>query len=649
MKKFLICLISIHLSLTPLLAQGPGQEPASMQDHSGHGHSGDKHSDSTMTKSQAEIWTCSMHPQIKLPKPGKCPICGMNLIPLENDSSDEDGNEISLKLSNNAQMLAEVTMTPVIRKAVTKQVRMVGNLDYDETRLTHITAWVPGRLDRMFVDYTGVTVKKGDHMIELYSPELISAQEELIQAGKSLKRLSESGSSLVKRSTEQAHQSAREKLLLLGLTEQQVKGIEKRAKASDKITIYAPTGGDVVERNATEGMYVQTGTRVYSIADLSTLWLHLDAYETDLPWLRYGQSVEFSTQAVPGKTFQGTISFISPVLDRETRTTKIRVIVKNTDGALKPGLFVNGIVKARIYGEGKVIDTSLKGKYVGPMHPEVIQDTPGECPICEMDLVAAEDLGYITEDSKAPIPLVIPVSAPLLTGKRAVVYIKNSDSSENSTIYSYREVTLGPRAGDFYIIESGLNEGELVVTNGAFKIDADLQIKGKKSMMNPNGVVQTGGHNHGDSKDKNEITEHKEHNDETQNSKKKPNITKGLTSFLEQYLNLSDSLANDDLKSVNGNFEKLKESSNILKAPFKIEKINFSDINEARLAYGSLSERIIAELEKYTLPNNLRSFKAFCPMALDGKGAFWLQRDKEIKNPYFGASMLTCGSIEGKL
>ncbi len=443
---------------------------------------------------QIDFWTCSMHPQIKLPEAGKCPICSMDLIPVYQDHITGDPSKAMLKLSPTAEKLAEVSTTAVERKSVLKEVRMVGMLDFDETRLTHITAWVPGRIDQMFVDYTGITVNKGDHMVELYSPELISAQEELIQAAKSLKRLS-AGSALVRKSTKQALVSSREKLMLLGLTDRQVKDIERRGRATDDVTIYAPASGVVVERNATEGMYVQTGTRIYSIADLDTLWLHLDAYESDLPWLRYGQDVEFSTQSMPGKVFHGRISFISPVVNQSTRTTKVRVNVDNGDGALKPGLFVNGVVKAKVYGQGKVIDTALKGKYIGPMHPEIISDEPGACPICGMDLVQAEKLGYITEDAGAPVPLVIPISGPLLTGTRAVVYVKHPDKS----IYELREVVLGPRSGEHYIVESGLEEGELVVTEGAFKIDADLQIKGKKSMMNPEGTKRTGGHQHGGS------------------------------------------------------------------------------------------------------------------------------------------------------
>lgn len=628
-------------------------------DHSAHeshsvtdGQSATSSADSP--ENEIDFWTCSMHPQIKLPGAGKCPICSMDLIPVYKDEGggDDSGDVVTLKLSRNAESLAEVSTSLVTRQPVLKEVRMVGLLDYDETRLTHITAWVPGRIDRMFVDYTGVSVKNGDHMVEMYSPELISAQEELIQAAKSLKKLQSSGSSLVRKSTEQALTSSREKLVLLGLTEQQVKDIERRGKASDQVTIYAPAAGVVVERNATEGMYVKTGTRVYSIADLSNLWLHLDAYESDLPWIRYGQKVEFTTQAFPGKVFRGTISFIAPVLNPMTRTTKVRVSVVNTDGALKPGLFVNGIVKASVYGEGRVVDTSLKGKYIGPMHPEVVKDEPGACPVCGMDLVKAEDLGYITDADDAVVPIVIPVSAPLLTGKRAVVYVKDPDSSR----YELREVVLGPRSGDFYIVESGLREGELVVTNGAFKIDADLQIKGKKSMMNPDAIKQTGGHQHGDSggmKGEPSGGEMEDHSKHSSAKELKP-LPEKLAPIVDAYLNLSEALASDDLSGSQGAFLKVEETLKQA-GKHKLHALILGDLNKLedfesiRGAFGKFSKGFLEELSIYHLPKKLDAFKAHCPMAGDGKGAFWIQRGKEVRNPFYGSSMLSCGSIEGAL
>lgn len=455
-----------------------------------------KHTQAAVTAAPetAEIWTCSMHPQIKLPKPGKCPICSMDLIPVHGGKDDMDGLR-ELSVSENAARLMEIETAPVQRRFVTANVRMVGKIDYDETRVSYITAWVPGRLDRLFVDYTGVPVKKGDHMVSLYSPELLSAQEELLQAIAGAKSLERSDVAIVRDTTEATIVAAREKLRLWGLTPEQIAAIEQRGTAEDHITINAPVGGIVIHKNAQEGMYVQTGTRIYTIADLSRLWIILDAYESDLQWLKYGQRVTFTPESYPGETFTGTISFIHPVLNEATRTVKMRMNVTNENGRLKPGMFVRAVAKAGVAAGGRIMDPSLAGKWIGPMHPEVVKDEPGPCDICGMPLVRAESLGYVGAAPGADDkPLVIPASAALLTGKRAIVYVKVPGSGKPT--YEGREIVLGPRAGDYYIVKRGLAAGERVVTRGAFMLDAELQIRAKPSMMTPGGGGGAGEHAH---------------------------------------------------------------------------------------------------------------------------------------------------------
>ncbi len=444
-----------------------------------------------------QLWTCSMHPQIKLPKKGLCPICNMDLIPLEEDDSEMVSMR-QLTVSESARQLMDIETVPVERKFVTATVRMVGKIDYDETKLASITAWVPGRLDRLFVDYTGVPVSKGDHMVYLYSPDLLSAQEELIQALKSVQGVQNSDSALMRDITQSTVEASRDKLRLLGLTDEQVETIEKTGKAEDHVTIYSPTGGIVIHKNALEGQYVKTGTKIYTIADLSQVWVYLDAYESDLEWLRYGQQVEFTTVAYPGEVFKGTVAFIDPVLDDKTRTIKVRLNVPNPDGKLKPKMFVKATVQSQVAGSGRVMDANLAGKWICPMHPDVIKDQSGKCDICEMPLVQTESLGYVSDDpSQAEKPLVIPVSAALVTGTRAIVYIEVPDSEKPT--FEGREVVLGPRAGDYYLVRSGLNEGDQVVVKGSFKIDSSLQIMAKPSMMTPEGAGGGGGHDHGGS------------------------------------------------------------------------------------------------------------------------------------------------------
>jgi Cu(I)/Ag(I) efflux system membrane fusion protein len=373
-------------------------------------------------------WTCSMHPQVHL----------------------------------------------IERKFVEAQIRMVGKIDYDETRVKNITAWVPGRsrIERLFIDFTGITVNKGDHMVDLYSPELISAQAELLLSSTKL--------------------LAREKLRLLGLTAEQIEQIEKTGKPVDYLTIYAPIGGVVIHKNATEGMYVTEGTKLYTIADLSRLWVKLDAYESDLPWLQYGQEVEFTTEAHPGEVFKGRITFIDPILNDKTRTVKVRVNVDNTNDRLKPDMFVRAVVRSQGAHSGKVMAPEMTGKWICPMHPSIVKDSAAACDICGMDLQTTESLGYVVADTSGEAPLVIPVSAPLITGKRAVVYVQLPDMHKPT--FEGREVVLGPRAGDYYIAKSGLAEGEIVVTNGNFKIDSALQIQAKPSMMSPEGEKAPTGH-----------------------------------------------------------------------------------------------------------------------------------------------------------
>lgn len=438
----------------------------------------------------SKIWTCSMHPQIRRDKPGKCPLCGMPLVPVTDSSN---GGMRTISISPTARKLMDIQTSPVEHRYVTADVRMVGKVEYDETRLAHITAWVSGRLDRLYVDYTGIEIKKGDHLVYIYSEELYSTQAELLKAIENQSNRPPPRSTFIKPIDLVA--SAREKLRLLGMTAEQIQEIEQRGTAAEHVTIYSPSAGVVVKKLREEGDRVRTGDRIYTVADLSQVWIKLDAYESDVQWLRYGQEVEFEVEAYPGESFKGRIAFIDRELNRETRTAKVRVNVQNTDGRLKPEMFVRATVRSRIAAGGRVLDAELSGKWISPMHPEIVKDEPGDCDICGMPLVRAESIGYVTaEIDDASRPLVIPKSAALVTGRRAIVYVE-VPTAEKPT-YEGREIVLGPRAGNYYLVRNGLKAGELVVTNGNFKLDSALQISAKPSMMTPEGGGG-GGHDHG--------------------------------------------------------------------------------------------------------------------------------------------------------
>jgi Cu(I)/Ag(I) efflux system membrane fusion protein len=595
---------------------------------------------------QPEFYTCSMHPQINKDAPGKCPLCSMDLVPVFSMGNNQESSS-ELTMSPRAMKLAEVESAPVERKFVTADVRMVGKVTYDETKRFYLTAWVGGRLDRLFVDYTGLSVSKGDHLVELYSPELYQAQEELLSAIAASADMRESKNDYLRGRAEKSIVSAREKLRLWGLEEGQIEAIELRKEPSDRITINSPISGVVVHKNAVEGMYVETGTQIYTIADLSEVWVKLDAYESDLAWLHYGQEVEFRTEAYPGDVFKGKIAFIDPILNAKTRTVKIRVNLPNPGGKLKPDMFVRAVVKSQVAGGGRIMDSGLAGKWISPMHPEIVKDKPGACDICGMDLVSAESLGYVAAE-KNTAPLVIPASAPLITGKRAVVYIDLGGGR-----FEGREVVLGSRAGDHYLVESGLEEGERVVTKGNFKIDSAIQILAKPSMMNPG-----------------EGTALPQSQDERRSDQGSmlSQISVGLKSqigeLFKQYLEIKDDLSHDRFKASQLRVPLLKgalESVDLSEISGEAQSAGMKElgsmnagldllaeaktVEQGRAGFEMVSNAMIASVRRFGTDKDEAVYVYHCPMAFGGREGDWLQGSEGTENPYYGSEMFQCGSM----
>lgn len=565
----------------------------------------------------AEVWTCSMHPQIQQPAPGDCPICGMDLIPLVNEASVDAGPR-ELSMSESSRALADIQTVEVGRAFPTKQVRLVGKLAYDETREKSLTARFPARIEQLFVNYTGVAVAKGEHLAEIYSPELLTAQRELI-------------SSYQRDPNSRITEVAREKLRLWDLLPEQIESILISGQPQDRFEIKAPASGVVVEKKVSEGDYVKTGEPLFRIVDLSELWLTLNAYESDLFWLRYGQEVTFTVEAYPGETFMGLISFIDPELNPVTRTIPIRVIVPNAEQKLKPGMFVRGVVESRITESGTVYAPDLTGKWMCPMHPQVIKDVSSTCDLCGMDLVPAETLGYASK-RYTEAPVVIPVAAVLRTGKRSVVYVELPDTERPS--YEGREVVLGPKAGDVFVVESGLSAGERVVINGAFKIDSALQIQAKPSMMSVRDAgskLETG--RAGD----------------VELHVLSVEATKAL---LPEYLKLQVALAADDLEGAKATIAAMRSSEAWKLKPDHIlnPMMEAETLDAIRRPYfESLSVLFIQAVIQPDYPNDGSLYLMHCPMAFEDHGADWLQNTKEIKNPYFGEAMLGCGETKGTI
>jgi len=387
---------------------------AEVSDHAAEGH---------------DVWTCSMHPQIRKDEPGDCPICGMDLIPLL--KSDAVMDDQAIQMSESAMKLAEVHTSVVTRGNVSKEVRLYGKIQADERLLRTQTAHIPGRVEQLLVNVTGENVKKGQLIARVYSPELLIAQKELHEA----LTMADKYPAML--------DAAREKLRLWKLNDQQIADIEKSATATTVFDVFATTSGIVTNRRVNPGDYVSTGDVLFEMADLSRVWALFDAYESDLSWISLGQNLEFTAQAIPGKTFSGKVTFIDPMVNASSRITKVRVEVPNPGLIFKPEMFVNGIVQSKQAGSGN--------------------------------------------------QLIIPQSAVLWTGTRSVVYVKLPGADHPT--FKMREITLGSSMKDTYVVMDGLAEGEEIVTNGTFSVDAVAQLAGKTSMMNPSGEkASTGSH-----------------------------------------------------------------------------------------------------------------------------------------------------------
>ena len=386
------------------------------------------------------IWTCSMHPQIQMDKPGNCPICGMDLIPLKTDKAEDKSDPNEIKMTESAMKLAEVQTYIVKKGAPEKSVHLLGKVKPDERNISALTARFGGRIEKLYVNYTGQKVSKGQKLASIYSPELNTAQQELLDAAK------------YKDSNPSFYKATRNKLKLWELTDAQIDDIEQSEEPNIYFDILSPISGTITRRDVAIGDYVKEGAPLFEVIDLSSVWIMFDAYESDLPWINMGDKITFTLQSLPGKEYTAKVKYIDPFIDAKTRVAQVRVEMKNSKEDFKPEMFVNGILFS------KAADKSEQ--------------------------------------------LLIPKTSILWTGKRAVVYVKVP--SRKSTSFIYREITLGAETGSFYVVADGLKEGEIIASNGVFKIDASAQLLGKPSMMNPEGGITNTmpGMDMGGSKDK---------------------------------------------------------------------------------------------------------------------------------------------------
>jgi len=536
-------------------------------------------------------WTCSMHPQIHMDHPGKCPICGMELIPVMkgNNNSDEAVSPDEIQMTDAAMKIADIQTMSVKKAYPDKEVYLLGKVKPDERNIAELTARFGGRIEKLFVNFTGQKVKKGERLASIYSPALLTAQKELLEAQD------------YKQSNPEFYKAARNKLKLWDLTDAQIDQIEKSGQPKTYFDILSPIAGTVTKRNVSEGDYVKEGSGLFQVINLSKVWVMFEAYESDLPWIKMGDKVNFTVKSMPGKSFEGKISFIDPTIDPKTRIAQVRLEAQNTKELLKPEMFANGIVTSSIAGNKK--------------------------------------------------DLLIPKTAVLWTGKRAVVYTKVTDREQPT--FKYREIVLGPTAGDFYVVSSGLKEGEEIAVNGVFKIDAAAQLAGKPSMMNPEANTTES------------LTQSKTLSEPTNT----PNQFKQqLTAVFDNYLKMKNAfvesdaskvskeanavnhaIKNVDMKLLNGNKGMSSWMDQLKTMNSSIQSIaQQTDIEQQRKEFATFNQAFYHSIKAFGLKGETAYYQ-YCPMANSDKGAYWLSETKEIRNPYFGEDMIGCGETRETL
>lgn len=581
---------------------------------------------------------CGMHPFVVRDAPGKCPICGMDLVQRKRGAAAmlPEGVFARVQVAPERIMQAGVTVEPVLYRMLSRTVRSYGVVEPAETRVAEVIARFPGRVEELMVNATGMPIKKGEPLARIYSPQFLQGAQEYLRAIENRRNIAkaEQADPLEMQRADSLVEAARKRLSLAGFTDQQLKEIAESSGGASSVTLYSPVTGTVMKKNAVVGQTVEEGTSLYSIADLATLWVQVQVIESEISAVHAGMPVEVSSVAWPGEIFYGTVDFFYPEVDPGSRSLKVRVAISNHEGKLKPGMYVNAVMRSPIGRYGSVeemnIEKAAKSATGGPvtlptldaphaaqflaglkdgakyytctmdppimsdkpgdcpicnmklverqkgrtdlpametptsvalqtqtkddaakflsglaggaeyytcsMHPEVVSDKEGTCPICNMKLerrakakvqetgsIAAatagsydqwaegftcpmhldslSDTGGICTDCGCGMPkskwriervVSVPESAVIDTGDNTMVYVESAPG-----LYDARGVTLGPRSGAYYPVLDGLVLGERIVTRGAFLIDAEARLNPAASGLGqaPATSTQTDGPN----------------------------------------------------------------------------------------------------------------------------------------------------------
>ena len=575
-RKFILISSSISLIAIILIVSFLGGD-----DKHEHKHLETKEQVSSNT---SEVWTCSMHPQIRQSEFGTCPICGMDLT--KADVEDSNLEQTVLEMTEQAVQMANIQTTTVSGSEVSKEISLLGKITPDERKIFSQTAHFPGRVEKLYLNFTGESIKRGQPIVSIYSPELVTAQRELLQSLK------------FKDTNPSIYQATINKLKYWKLNQKQIDKIIQTKKERINFPIYSDVSGIVTKKMVNLGDHLTQGSILYEIANLKNIWVLFEVYEKDLSWIKIGDQVDFEVSSLPGKKFQSKITFIDPVVDQIRRIVSVRAEVKNENLELKPEMLVTG----------KII-SNLK-------HQEEA--------------------------------LLVPKSSVLWTGERSIVYIKLPDVQKPT--FQMREVVLGNELDNSYIIKEGLEAGEEIVTNGTFAVDSSAQLKGKPSMMNFEIGMKDGKSEEKKENIKTFETVDRFQRQVVDTLSQYLKLKNAFTkSDSKEVVNMAkktrETLDKVNMRLVKGeaHLEWMIHLENIEKNLDLIQKE--LDIEKQRSFFINLSKDIELVLKTFQIKNQEPIFVQVCPMANDGKGASWLSKKEEVENPYYGEAMFSCGDV----
>src|SRR5690625_253386 len=548
-------------------------------------------SDQTTQSSESEVsvWTCSMHPQIQSPDPGICPICEMDLTPMTSDSGNDP---FTLTMTENAIRLANI-QTTVIGSGQTEVSsddawRIHGKILPDERNVYSQTLRIEGRIEALHVTYEGMSVSEGSTVAKMYSPEIVAAQRELLEA----KKMANTQPELL--------EAARRKLKYLKISPEFIQKVEESGEVIETFPLQAGRSGFVINKKVEPGDHVSSGQVLFDIYNLSSVWAVFDIYEKDIGKIREGEWIEFSAPGIPGQSFRTRIEFISPLLNQESRTIRVRGQVNNQNRLLKPEMLIQGqLTTGRSGGNDR---------------------------------------------------LLIPKTAVLWTGRESVAYVQ--DTTMDIPTFAFREITLGSESGPHYVVLDGLNAGDRVVTHGVFAVDAAAQLNNQRSMMNR----LIGEDAAEEEQDAWEKIEQVDPDIVTEGARK------DLNQILEAYIALKDELIEGDHDKVLAALTHLQSVSDQISSRNDMDEYNDTwnehvknvkshldltaqkdGVEEWRTAFSPLSQVMIYWILEFGNPGEQEVFVQHCPMANDDEGGDWLSYDPKIRNPYFGDAMMACG------